>query len=63
VSGVLGVLRQIAEGDGDTELLALRAHDAVAELIEAATQVDALSIQSGAHRRLRAALARAEGSR
>ena len=36
-------------------------HDAVADLIEAATHVDALSIQSVAHGRLRAALARVQG--
>jgi hypothetical protein len=36
---VLAALRQIAEGEGDTELLAMRVHSAVAELIERAGTV------------------------
>lgn len=32
---VLAALRQIADGEGDTEVLAMRVHAAVAELIEA----------------------------
>ena len=32
---VLAALREIADGEGDTELLAMRVHAAVSELIEA----------------------------
>jgi hypothetical protein len=32
---VLAVLRQIADGEGDAQVLAMRVHAAVAELIEA----------------------------
>lgn len=38
---VLRVLRLIAEGEGDTELMAMRVHSAVAELIEADKEYDA----------------------
>jgi hypothetical protein len=47
---VLAVLRQIADGDGDIEVLAMRAHAAVAELIE--TQRETLRMLEAAHRQL-----------
>lgn len=37
---VLAVLRQIADGEGDAQVLAMRAHTAVAELIEADVAYD-----------------------
>lgn len=37
---VLAVLRQIADGEGDTQVLAMRVHAAVAELIEADEEYD-----------------------
>jgi hypothetical protein len=57
----IGSLRRagVAEVGDFAEIVAARA--AVAELIEEATHVDALSIQSVAHGRLRAALARVQG--
>lgn len=57
---VRAVLRQIADGEGDGELLALQAHDAVAELMaEAQRVVDGTT--DDLHY-LRAALARVGGA-
>lgn len=57
---VLAALLQIAEGDGDGELLALQAHDAVADLMaEAQSLVDGTT---GDLHYLRAALARIGGA-
>jgi len=36
---VLAALRQIADGEGDAQVLAMRVHSAVAELIEAAAEI------------------------
>lgn len=61
---VLAVLRQIADGEGDAQVLAMRAHVAVAELIEAAGAYHrARNIQQrvDSSTRLVAALARVKG--
>lgn len=58
---VLAALRQIADGDGDGELLALQARAAVAELIEAARELDEELDGPPIAHRLRAALANVTG--
>lgn len=58
---VLAALRQIADGEGDAQVLAMRVHAAVAELIEACERLqqhpDDLEIQADFCR----ALARVKG--
>lgn len=58
---VLAALRQIADGEGDAQVLAMRVHSAVAELIEACHYLkrDATNEQWSA---FHAALARVKGA-
>lgn len=60
---VLAVLRQIADGEGDAQVLAMRARAAVAELIEAISQYRLSASTTNRERaaRLDAALARVKG--
>jgi hypothetical protein len=68
---VLKTLRRIAEGDGDTEVMAMRVHAAIAELIEAnralldsspAHMTHRNAKEREAYRAIRAALARVGGA-
>ncbi|MHC2115376.1 hypothetical protein ACYPJF_07715 [Stenotrophomonas geniculata] len=59
---VLAVLRQIADGEGDAQVLAMRARAAVAELIEEAEKIEAFIHRVGMHcKQFSSALARVKG--
>ncbi|MCU1053296.1 hypothetical protein JAK47_01885 [Stenotrophomonas maltophilia] len=59
---VLAVLRQIADGEGDAQVLAMRVRYAVAELIEEAEKIEAFIHRVGMHcKPFSSALARVKG--